>query len=173
VSGRSWPEQQLWICAIRVSDGQRVVFGRDEHVLLSTALASSCAVPGYFKPVQIDGDRFVDGVVHSPTNADVLRDRPMDLILVVSPMSGPGWPVGPYALARRHAAWLASPEVAALRRSGTPVLTFRPGHREQQVMSTDVWSGDRLQEIVQESFLAAGKYAAERDLRPLLCSRVS
>jgi NTE family protein len=173
-SGPSWPEQELWICAVRVSDGRRVVFGRDQtDVPLSTAVAASCAVPGYFKPVQIDGERFVDGVVHSPTNTGVVRDRPLDLILVVSPMSGPGRPIGPYGLARRHAGWLARREVAALRRSGTPVLTFRPGHREQDVMGTDVMSVDRLQEVVQEAFLAAGRFAAAQGLRQLLNGRAA
>lgn len=174
LSGRSWPEQQLWICAVRVSDGRRVVFGRDETgVQLSTAVAASCAVPGYFKPIQIHGDRYVDGVVSSPTNAGVLHGRRLDLILVVSPMSGPGWPIGPYGLARRHAGRLGRREVAALRRGGTSVLTFRPGHREQQVMGTDVMSGDRLHEIVQESFLAAGAFAAARGLRELLHPRAA
>jgi len=174
LSGPSWPEQELWICAVRVSDGRRVVFGRDEtEVPLSTAVASSCAAPGYFKPIQINGESFVDGVVHSPTNATVLRDRPLDLILVLSPMSGPGWPIGPYGLARRHAGWLARREVTALRRSDTPVLSFRPGHREQQAMGTDVMSADRLHEIVQESFLAAGPFAAARDLRQLLNGRAA
>jgi NTE family protein len=154
---------ELWICAVRVSDGRRVVFGRDEtDVPLSAAVASSCAVPGYFKPVQIDGESFVGGVVHSPTNAAVLTDHPLDLILVVSPMSGPGWPIGPHGIARRHAGRLARREVTALRRTGTPVLTFRRGHRALQAMGTDVMSADRLHEIVQESFLAAGRWAACR-----------
>ena len=174
VSGQSWPDQELWICAVRMSDGQRVVFGRDRTgAALPTAVAASCAVPGYFKPVTIDGARFVDGVMHSPTNAESLHGRPLDLILVVSPMSGPGGLIGPYRLARRHAGWLARREVNALRRTGTPVLTFRPSHREQQVMGTDVMSGDRLQEIVQESFLAAGRYAAARNLRQLLDGRAA
>jgi len=174
LSGRSWPERELWVCAVRVSDGRRVVFGRDRtDVSLSTAVAASCAVPGYFKPVQIGSDRFVDGVVHSPTNAGVVRDRRLDLILVVSPMSGPGRRIDPYGLARRHAGWLARREVAALRRSGTPVVTFRPGHREQQVMGTDVMSVDRLHEVVQESFLAAGRFAAAQELRHLLNGHAS
>jgi NTE family protein len=157
-----------------VSDGRRVVFGLDQNdISLATAVAASCAVPGYFTPVQIGSDRFVDGVVHSPTNAGVLRDRRLDLVLVLSPMSGPGRRIDPYGLARRHAGWLARREVATLRRSGIPVVTFRPGHREQQVMGTDVMSVDRLHEVVQESFLAAGRFAATQGLRQLLNGRAA
>ena len=39
---------------------------------LSLALAASCAVPGYFAGVDIDGEVFLDGGAISATNADVL-----------------------------------------------------------------------------------------------------
>ena len=28
--GRRWPEDPLWVCAVRMGDGRRVVFGRDQ-----------------------------------------------------------------------------------------------------------------------------------------------
>ena len=38
-------------------DHFRVVFGRDSsaHATVGQAVAASCAIPGYFTPVQIDG----------------------------------------------------------------------------------------------------------------------
>ena len=51
------------------------------------AVAASCAIPGYFHPVEIDGEMYVDGGVHSPTNADVLDGWDLDVLLVSSPMS--------------------------------------------------------------------------------------
>ena len=54
---------------------------------VATAVAASSAIPGYFQPVEIDGREYVDGGVHSPTNADVLRKEDLDLVLVSSPMS--------------------------------------------------------------------------------------
>ena len=56
VEGQTWPERDLWICAVRRSDGRRVVFGRpgSPDVPLHLAIAASCAVPGYFAPVKID-----------------------------------------------------------------------------------------------------------------------
>jgi predicted acylesterase/phospholipase RssA len=54
---------------------------------VGTAVAASCAIPAYFSPVQVDGVAYVDGGVHSPSNADVVaRDRP-DLVVVLSPMT--------------------------------------------------------------------------------------
>ncbi len=72
-----WPQPPLWICAVRRRDGRRVVFGRPgtPPVPIHLAVAASCAVPGYFAPVQIGGHSYLDGGVHSPTNAAVLRGR--------------------------------------------------------------------------------------------------
>ena len=68
-----WPEQPLWVCAVRLRDGSRVVFGRDRtDAPVGQAVAASCAIPGYYAPVSIDGVDHVDGGVHSPTNADVV-----------------------------------------------------------------------------------------------------
>jgi hypothetical protein len=39
----------------------------------SEAVAASCAIPGYFAPLDIGGVEYFDGGVRSPTNADVLR----------------------------------------------------------------------------------------------------
>ena len=68
VEGQSWPARDLWICAVRRSDGRRVVFGRpgSPDVPLHLAIAASCAVPGYFAPVTIDDHTYVDGGARSP-----------------------------------------------------------------------------------------------------------
>src|SRR3954451_21064956 len=86
----TWPEQ-LWITAVRRRDGRRVVFGRPgaPPAPLHLAVAASCAVTGYFAPGSIAGHSYVDGGIHSPTNAAVLRGCGLDLAIVVSPMSGP------------------------------------------------------------------------------------
>lgn len=164
----SWPTQDLWITAVRREDGRHVVFGRDREAPLHLAVASSCAVPGYFAPVQIDGSTYVDGGAHSPTSADLLRDRDLDLVIVVSPMSGPARRPDIYDASRWHSARLAAREVKALRAGGTPVVVFRPGWAEQEAMGNDLLSADRVDHIVQESFLAAGAYAAHSPLRDML-----
>jgi NTE family protein len=92
VVGVEWPDTELWLPVVRLRDGARVVFGRDAVCGdLATAIAASCAIPGYFVPVRIDGETYVDGGVHSPTNLDLVADRGLDAVVVLSPMSiGPG-----------------------------------------------------------------------------------
>ncbi len=168
----SWPDGELWITAVRREDGRFVVFGRDEDAPLHLAVASSCAVPGYFTPVPVGASTYVDGGAHSPTNADLLAGRNLDLVVVVSPMSGPSRvPTGLYGASRLHSARLAAREVRALRRSGTPVVVFRPGPAEQAAMGNDFLSADHVDRIVQEAFLASGPHAARSVLPDVLGRR--
>jgi NTE family protein len=158
-----WPEPALWICAVRRRDGRRVVFGRTgtPHVPIHLAVAASCAVPGYFAPVQIDGHSFVDGGVHSPTNAAILRGSGVDLAIIIAPMSGSaGWRPDFYAAALSYSTRLLNREVRALEAAGIQTVVFAPGGAEQQVMGNDMMSRKRLNEVVQESFLSAGRRAA-------------
>ena len=158
-----WPEPDLWICAVRRRDGRRVVFGRpgSPEVPIHLAVAASCAVPGYFAPVRIGGRSYIDGGVHSPTNAAVLRGAGLDVVIVISPMSGPaGWRPDIHAAGRRHAARLLAREVKALEAEGVRTVVFAPGADEQEVMGNDMLSRERLNEVIQQAFLAAGAHAA-------------
>ena len=89
-----WPARRFWAAAVRLSDGERVVFGRDDvQTTAAEAVRASCAVPIRYEPVTVDGRRYVDGGVHSYTNADLMGPPAFDVVIVSSPMSGPpGWP---------------------------------------------------------------------------------
>jgi NTE family protein len=166
-----WPEPALWICAVHRHDGRRVVFGRPgtPPVPVHLAVAASCAVPGYFAPVRIGGHTYVDGGVHSPTNAALLRGCGLDLAVIVSPMSGPaGARPDLYAASRRHSARLLRHEVRALEAAGVRTVVFAPGPAEQAVMGDDMMSRSRLDEVIQQSFLSAGARAARPGVAELI-----
>ncbi len=166
-----WPEDPLWICAVHRHDGRREVFGRPgtSPVPIHLAVAASCAVPGYFAPVRIGGHTYVDGGVHSPTNAALLRRCGLDLAVIVAPMSGPaGARLNVYAASRRHSARLLRREVRALEAAGVRTAVFTPGPAEQEVMGDDMMSRHRLDEVIQQSFLAAGAYAARPGVADLI-----
>jgi NTE family protein len=166
-----WPKPDLWICAVRRRDGRRVVFGRpgSPPAPIHLAVAASCAVPGYFAPVRIGGRNYIDGGVHSPTNAAILRGAGLDVVIVVSPMSGStGWRPDVYTAARRHSTRLLDREVRALAAEGVRTVVFAPGVGEQQVMGNDMLSRERLNEVIQQSFIAAGAHAATPEAAPLI-----
>ncbi|WP_336027402.1 patatin-like phospholipase family protein [Geodermatophilus sp. FMUSA9-8] len=170
VEGAGWPER-LWITAVRRRDGRRVVFGRpgSPTAPVHLAVAASCAVPGYFTPVQIGRHAYVDGGVHSATNAAVLRGTGVDVVVVVAPMSGsPGWKQDLTAAMRRYSQRQLDREVRALEAVGIRTVVFTPGAAEQEVMGADMMSRERLDEVLQQSFLRAGEHAASPEVAGLL-----
>jgi NTE family protein len=167
----TWPDPALWICAVRRLDGRRVVFGRpgSPSAPIHLAVAASCAVPGYFAPVHIGRHSYIDGGVHSPTNAAILRGAGLDLVVIVSPMSGATRLRLDFQVAARHyAEHLLSREVKALSQRGIRTVVFAPGDAEQAVMGNDMMSRARLNEVIQQSFMRAGEYAARPEVTELL-----
>jgi NTE family protein len=147
------------------------VFGRpgSPPAPIHLAVAASCAVPGYFAPVRIGARAYIDGGVHSPTNAAIVRGAGLDLVIVVSPMSGPaGWWPDFHSAARRHAARLLHREVRALEAEGIRTVVFAPGPAEQEVMGNDMLSRSRLHEVIQQGFLEAGAHAARPEVAELI-----
>jgi len=165
----AWPAQSLWVNAVRLDTGARVVFGRDDAAAtdVATAVAASCAIPGFFAPVAIDGVRYVDGGAHSPTNADLFAGEELDLVVVSSPMSVIGRPLRADLGSRRLARFYLAREAAEVRRAGTPVLTFEPTRDDLAVMGLNSMDGSRVAEIVARARESArrrleGSEVAER-----------
>ncbi|HLM63425.1 MAG TPA: patatin-like phospholipase family protein [Acidimicrobiales bacterium] len=166
--GTDWPEDDLWVCTVRQDDLRRVVFGRDAWASLPAAVGASCAVPGYFRPVRIDGRPYIDGGVRSPTNADVLRRRELDLAVVISPMSGRELGLGAGDAIRRRARRQLRHECERLRQAGIPSVVIEPGAEVTAVLGSDFMSNARLQEIVRAAFIDAGEQLRAPITRTLL-----
>jgi len=150
-----WPDRDLWVCAVRLGTGRRVVFGRGSapDVDVADAVAASCAIPAFFEPVEIDGVRYVDGGVHSPTNADLLAGLDLDLVVVVSPMSVAGNRLRPSLdlPARRMARVYLGREAVRVRRSGTPVLAFQPAAADLAVMGLNAMDPARREPVTRQA----------------------
>jgi NTE family protein len=152
--GDAWPNG-LWICAVRRSDGARVVFGRpgSPRAPLAAAVIASCAIPGYFSPVAIGGVEYFDGGVHSSTNANVLAPRRLATVVVVSPMSSAsqyaGSADGPlrWSLHRR-----LEREAARLEANGTRVIRIEPGPAVRTAMGLRAMAEDRSDRVVQAAY---------------------
>jgi NTE family protein len=165
VVGDGWPVRTTLICAVRQRDLRRVTFGRDVRPSIADAIAASCAVPGYFSPVQIEGVRYVDGGLHSPTNATALCRHDLDLAIICSPMSTrEAAPIGPAAWARRYAGAKLRREVEALQRRQIPAVVLEPGRDLTDLMGFDFMDHAKTKDIVSASLLDAG----EQLRRPLV-----
>ena len=152
--GPRWPDG-LRICAVRRSDGARVVFGRPgaPPARLADAVLASCAIPGYFRPVTIEGTEYVDGGVHSVTNADVLRSEGLDLVIIVSSMSADQGSVnGADGLLRRTVHRRMEREMARLEGIGTAVISLEPGPESRQAMGLRAMAEDRSPRVVEAAY---------------------
>lgn len=83
LGGSLWPNRLL-ITAVDADSGERAVFGASSGVPLLDAATASCAAPGIFPPVTIDGRRYADGGLYSPYNADLAAGS--SIVVVVSPL---------------------------------------------------------------------------------------
>ncbi len=116
-----WPDG-LWLPAVRVADGEVVVFGRDNRdTTPKHALEASSAVPGMFRPKEIDGHLFVDGATASASHAHLAGEIQPDIVIVSSMQTRPGLRAS-RILARRQ----LPAEVRSLREAGTQVVVIEP-----------------------------------------------
>jgi len=166
--GTEWPTDELLITTVRLQDSKRVIFGLDRSdVDVGTAVEASSAIPGYFKPVTIDGYRYIDGGTHSPTNADVLIDRDLDLIIVAAPMSvdnpKTGWMTTNGAL-RLYWRNQVHREVDALREAGHRVLLLEPSIDEARSMGPTLMDPTRIVNVVMQTSSAARAAMTETKL---------
>jgi NTE family protein len=152
--GSRWPDG-LRICTVRRSDGARVVFGRPDAppARLAAAVLASCAIPGYFRPVDIGGTEYVDGGVYSATNADVLRSEEIDIAVVISSMSAAqGSANGADGWLRRSVHRRMEHEIARLEEAGTLVISLEPGTESRRAMGLRAMAEDRGPEVIQAAY---------------------
>ncbi|QHC59147.1 patatin-like phospholipase family protein [Rathayibacter sp. VKM Ac-2760] len=138
VADADWPEQRLLITAIDTATGALEVFDRTSGVGLVDAIAASCAVPGVWPPVSIDGVRYMDGGVRSGSNADLAAGA--DWVLVVTPMSGIGSPgVGTLPAAELDA--LSDSRVEVVYADEASIAAFGPNSLDPEVRPAAAQAG--------------------------------
>ncbi len=170
--GSDWPDEDLYITTVRLHDGERVVFGLDRtDIDVGTAVEASSAIPGFFRPVRIENFKYVDGGVHSPTNADLLLERELDLIVLAAPMSvdsySSGWMTTNGAL---RVFWRSQiqREIDALREHGHNVLVLEPSIDEARAMGPTMMDPTRIVNVVLQTSSAARSTMTEEHLGPEL-----
>ncbi len=152
---RTWPDRALWVTAVRLRDGARVVFGRKgaPAVDVGTAVQASTAVPALFAPVEVGGEHHVDGGAHSPTNADVLAGCCLDAVVVVAPMSASRGAIRPgrAGVIRLAHRMTLEREVRALRRTGTTVVTLQPSAEDVDALGTNAMDASRRGAVAEQA----------------------
>src|SRR5918998_5141364 len=144
-----WVEHpNFWAVACDYGSGRRVPFGRIDapRADIAQAVAASCAIPGFYRPVKIGGRRYVDGGLWSTSNLDILRSAELDLVICLNPTSSlhPPFAWNPAervagAMRRMSGRRLGS-ESKRLRAAGTEVVLIQPTPDDHRAMGPNLMS---------------------------------
>ena len=151
-----WVEHpNYWAVACDYRSGRRIPFGRIDapRAEIAEAVAASCAIPGFYRPVRIGGKRYVDGGVCSGSNLDLVAGRGLDLVICLNPLTSSDredglldlLPVLTNGSGRRRLAH----EERKVRRFGSEVLVVEPTAEDRAVMGRNWMSGERRQQVIE------------------------
>ncbi|MBL4811654.1 MAG: patatin-like phospholipase family protein [Rhodobacteraceae bacterium] len=143
-----WPTRQDLACtAINAATGVPVLFERDSGVGLVDAVAASCAVPGVWPVVRINGDDYYDGALRTGENADYAAGAKR--VLIISPQSTlkPGTGL--------------SAEIDLLKAGGSHVALIQPNAAARQAMGSNSLDPAQRAPSAQAGFAQAQNLAAK------------
>lgn len=160
-AGTRW-DGRLSIAAVDLESGRRVMFGAPgaPAVSVGTAVEASCAIPGVFRPVVVDGRSYVDGGAWSPTNLDRAPAGRGTRVLCLNPTgsmrSSVATPLGALSVLSRS---LAAVEALALERRGARVTTVAPDSGSLAALGTNLMDPRPRQRVIAAG-LAQGRVLA-------------
>ncbi|MFI1393958.1 patatin-like phospholipase family protein [Streptomyces sp. NPDC020681] len=144
-----WPvRRRLVVTALDAATGEFHAFDRDSGVGLVDAVAASCAVPGIWPPVAIDGRRFIDGGVRSSANADLAAGH--GKVIIVAPIAVGGGPI-------------PAPRVQAakLRAKGAKVVLITPDRAARKAFGRNVLDPARRAPAARAGLAQAAAHAEQ------------
>ena len=125
-NGAEW-DGRLQIAVVELESGRRVMLDGSQPISVPDAVQASCAIPGVFQPLSVDGSSYVDGGAWSTTNLDTAPVGKATEVLCLNPTG---------ALGARRAGLLSllgpisrsqvAIEAAALRQRGARVRVVVP-----------------------------------------------
>jgi NTE family protein len=138
---------RLSVAAVELRSGRRVMFGTHgaPRASVGQAVEASCAIPGVFRPVSIDGGTYVDGGAWSPTNMDTAEVGRGSRVLCLNP-TGSIRAFGPLS---RSAAAL---EALSLERRGAKVTTVAPDSASRSAMGPNLMDGGPRDEVIRAGY---------------------
>jgi NTE family protein len=132
--GVPWPTS-LIVVATDLTTGRPAFFTASQPAELSAAVAASCAIPGLFPPVRIDGRLHFDGGLRSPVNLDLAVCA--ESVIALAPTAAALRPQ------RR-----GSEQARLVRTRGASVRLVQPDAASRRAMGLDPLAGHRTAAIV-------------------------
>lgn len=169
VPAGEWPAGTR-IVAMDFDSGDRVAFGGEDAPAaeFSDAVMASCAIPGWYAPVRINGRRYVDGGTFSRSNLDLVAGEGLDIVYVFAPMAALG--AIPSSGAGRVEHFLRSvanrqlrKEADVVRASGTRVVLLAPGPQDLDAIGANVMDPKRRERVLETSLRTSAAAVAVAD----------
>lgn len=148
----AWPERGYACTAVDAATGAFQLWTKESGVGVVRAVASSCSVPGVYPPVTLNGRRYIDGGMRSPTNADLATG--FDKVVVVALRVGGGGPGD-----RMQA--LLDQEISVLTDGGAEVLLITPDDASQAAFGPNLMDFRRRPDAVRAGLAQGAALAAE------------
>jgi len=146
----SWPDVPLLIVAVEIESGATKVFDRYSGTDLVDAVCASCAVPGIWPPVTINGKRYMDGGVRSADNADLAHGY--SRVLIFSPLGS-----------SHPEMWggLLKKQIETLKKAGGKVLAIEPDKSSRSAIGTNPLSPATRKPAAEAGYNQGQNVAAE------------
>ena len=177
-----------WAVACDYETGRRTPFGRlgSPRAHIGDAVAASCAIPGFYRPVKIGRRRYVDGGVCSVSNLDLVAGRGLDLVICLNPLtsSQEGRRAGGVraaaagaingavdflpSLTRRASRARLEREERKVRRFGTEVVVIEPTAEDHAAMGRNWMSSDRRQDVIETAEETVARQLRRPEIRELI-----
>ncbi len=150
-----WPARpELWIAATdHVSGKQRVFSAGPDSVPVEAAVAASCSVPGFYRPVSINGRPYVDGAVAAPSGLRLARNLGARMVICLNPGASP---LRGGTLLARQRRWLHQwlrREADDLETRGTRVFLLEPGMADSRLIGLAPMADRRATAVGRAAFL--------------------
>jgi NTE family protein len=176
VPGRWIDHPNYWAVACDYGTGKRVPFGRADAppADIPDAVAASCAIPGFYRPVRIGGRRYVDGGVCSASNLDLLAGRGLDLVICLNPLSSSDDPRSwnpldwPAQISRAANGRRLAHEARKVRGYGTKVVLIEPTPADLQAMGRNLMSPERRDRVIAVAEETVAEQLRAADVRARL-----
>ncbi len=155
----SGADPAVWVVAMDYETGKRVVFGRAgaPHASLSEAVMASCAIPGWFAPIEIGNRTYIDGGAVSATSIDVVSHEGFDEVYVIAPMSLTQSDHPKSLIAKLDRQWrgvvarTAAGEIADVIAGGAQVFLASPTAEDLTAMGTNLMDSTRRKLVLETS----------------------
>lgn len=175
VAPPEWPrEPRTWIVALDYRTGLRVPFGKAgaPPARLADAVMASCAIPGWYAPIEIGGRPYVDGGAWSSTSMDLLAASQLEEVYCLAPMAylESDHPRSMLGRAERRVRRLVTrrmlQEAEEVRTAGTKVTMLAPVADDLRAIGVNMMDS-RRRELVLETSLRTSAVSLRTGNEPL------